>query len=73
MPYILDEICAMVDPGQFFRVNRQYVIARKAVKNLNTWFTGRLVVNLIVPAEEKIIMSRQKVTDFKKWIEGNTD
>lgn len=73
MPYTLDEICTMVDPGQFFRVNRQYVIARKAVKNLNTWFTGRLVVNLIVPAEEKIIMSRQKVTDFKKWIEGNTD
>ena len=34
------------------------------------WFTGRLVVNLTVETEEKIIVSRQKVSDFKDWFAG---
>lgn len=70
IPHTLDEICSNINPIQFFRVNRQYIIARKAIKELIAWFTGRLVVNLIIPTEEKIIISRQKVTEFKEWFIG---
>ena len=70
IPHTLDEICASINPIQFFRISRQYVIARKAIKDLTVWFTGRLVVNLVVPTEEKVIVSRQKVADFKEWFAG---
>lgn len=71
IPHTLDEICASINPIQFFRICRQYVIARKAIKVLTVWFTGRLVVNLVVPTEEKVIVSRQKVADFKEWFAGS--
>lgn len=71
VPNTLDEIYASLNPLQFFRVSRQYVIARKSIKDLVVWFTGRLAVNLIIPTDEKIIISRQKVTDFKEWFAGN--
>lgn len=71
IPHTLDEIYANINPIQFFRISRQYVIARKAIKDLTVWFTGRLAVNLIVPTEEKVIVSRQKVSDFKEWFAGS--
>lgn len=71
IPHTLDEIYASINPIQFFRISRQYVIARKAIKDLTVWFTGRLVVNLVVPTEEKVIVSRQKVADFKEWFAGS--
>lgn len=71
IPHTLDEVYASLNPLQFFRVNRQYVIARKSIKELTVWFTGRLAVNLIIPTEEKVIISRQKVTDFKEWFAGD--
>lgn len=71
IPHTLDEIYASINPMHFYRISRQYVIARKAIKDLTVWFTGRLVVNLVVPTEEKVIVSRQKVTDFKEWFAGS--
>lgn len=71
IPHTLDEIYANINPMHFYRISRQYVIARKAIKDLTVWFTGRLVVNLIVSTEEKVIVSRQKVSDFKEWFAGS--
>lgn len=70
IPHTLDEVAASIDPSAFFRVNRQYIISRSAVKDMAVWFTGRLVVNLTVDTDEKIIVSRQKVSDFKDWFSG---
>jgi two-component system LytT family response regulator len=63
----LDEITALLNPDEFFRANRQYIIARKAVKSLATWFGGKMAVNLSVVMPEKITVSKQKVSEIKKW------
>lgn len=63
----LDELGDCLDPGKFFRVNRQYLISRTAVKDIDMWFNGRLSVNLIVPAPERILVSKARATDFKVW------
>ena len=65
--HTLDEIADSLNPIRFFRVNRQYLIARKAIKDLDLWFNGRLSVNLIVPVPEKILISRVRVAEFKEW------
>ncbi|SEF40850.1 two-component system, LytT family, response regulator [Parabacteroides chinchillae] len=56
-----------VPPSRFFRVNRQFVISRMAVKDIDLWFNSRLSVNLKVPAPEKILVSKARVSEFKEW------
>lgn len=63
----LDEIMAQLDPELFFRANRQFIISRNAVKDLSVWFGNKLAVNLVVPAPEKIIVSKARVGEFKTW------
>ena len=63
----LDELADSLDPALFFRINRQYLISRKAVQDIDLWFNGRLAINLIVPTLERILVSKARVPDFKTW------
>lgn len=66
----LDELSDCLNPNLFFRVNRQYLISRKAVLDIDLWFNGRLSVNLKVPVAEKILVSKVRVSEFKEWFTG---
>jgi len=70
LPNHLDELTELLDPHNFFRVNRQYLIARKSVQDIDLWFNSRLSVNLKVPVKEKIVVSKARVTEFKNWFTG---
>lgn len=63
----LDELSDSVHPNHFFRINRQYLISRKAIKDIDLWFNSRLSVNLVIPVPEKILVSKVRVSDFKEW------
>lgn len=67
MDYTLDELAELLDPEIFFRANRQYIIARKAIKDIDLWFNSRLSVNLNFTVPEKIIISRNRIGEFRKW------
>lgn len=64
---ILDDLMDRLDPQNFYRANRQFIIARGAVRDIDHWFQSRLSVNLTVPVSEKILISRAKVQEFKDW------
>lgn len=68
--YTLDELTEMLNPHDFFRANRQYIIARKAIKDIDLWFNSRLSVNLKVPVSEKILISKARIPEFKDWFGG---
>lgn len=63
----LDELAEQLNPRQFFRANRQYIIAHKAVTGVSLWFGGRMVLQLTPPTEEKVIISKARVSAFKDW------
>ena len=63
----LDELMAKLDPNVFFRANRQFIIAHKAIKDISIWFGSKLSVNLKVAVPEKIIVSKARVPEFKAW------
>lgn len=63
----LDELARQLDPDLFFRANRQYILAHRAINDLSIWFNGKLSVNLSVPTPERIIVSRARAADFKTW------
>lgn len=66
--YTLDEIEQMLAPTEFFRINRSVIVSIKSITQLHDYFNSRLVVTLQPSFEEKTIVSREKVNDFKKWI-----
>lgn len=63
----LDELGECLNPSRFFRANRQFIISRTAVKDMDLWFNSRLAVNLKVPTPEKILVSKARVSEFKDW------
>ena len=64
----LDELGIQLNPVDFFRANRQYIIARKAVKDLSLWFDSKMVLNLSVASPERIVISKVKVGEIKRWM-----
>ncbi|MDR1527791.1 MAG: LytTR family DNA-binding domain-containing protein [Dysgonamonadaceae bacterium] len=67
---VLDDWMRQLDPKLFFRANRQYIIAHKSVKDISLWFGGKLSVNLNVPDHERIVVSKARAGEFKKWLAG---
>ena len=65
----LDEIENLLDPGQFFRVNRQYLIHIQTIGGIKTTQKG-LSVQLKPPFTIELEISREKATAFKKWMEA---
>jgi two-component system LytT family response regulator len=64
----LESLQATLPEDEFFRANRQFIIARKAVKDIAVWFGSRLSLNLSVETPEKIIISKARVPEFKQWL-----
>ena len=69
--HTLDELTESHDPARFFRANRQYLISRSAVRDLDLWFNNRLAINLKIPTDDKILVSKLRVNEFKTWFAGN--
>jgi len=64
----LDSICEMLHPSAFFRANKQFVIAKNSIKNITIWFDNRLFVILDVETPERIFISKNKASYFKRWL-----
>lgn len=54
--------------NDFFRINRQYLIHRQSVKELLYLSTSRVKVSLLPPNEEDVVVARERLGQFKKWL-----
>lgn len=64
----LDKLSDQLDPDLFFRANRQAIISIDAIKSVEPYFNSKVNVTVIPPFNEKIIISKEKVSDFKMWL-----
>ncbi|WLD22607.1 LytTR family DNA-binding domain-containing protein [Flavobacterium dauae] len=64
----LETIEKEVSTDCFFRVNRQFLINLKAIKEISVYSNSRLKISLNNYKDEEIIVSRERVQDFKQWI-----
>lgn len=64
----LEMLQSALPADEFFRANRQYIVARNAVKDIAVWFGSRLALNLTQETPEKIIISKARVPEFKQWL-----
>jgi DNA-binding LytR/AlgR family response regulator len=65
----LETLCQQLDGERFFRANRQFIVSRKAVKDIAVWFGSRLALNLQIETPERIIISKARVPEFKRWLQ----
>ena len=63
-----DKLCEQLDPDRFFRTNRQTIVSVQAIQKIESYFLGKVVVKVIPPFKDKIIVSREKISAFKLWL-----
>lgn len=63
----LEEMQRDLDPNKFFRANRQFIISHRSVKYAASWFNSKLLLDLVVTVPEKIVVSKARIPEFKKW------
>lgn len=65
----LEELEKEINPLLFFRITRQYLVCNAAVGKIHIFFNGKLKVELRPPAEEEVVLSRDKSIAFKEWLD----
>jgi DNA-binding LytR/AlgR family response regulator len=69
LDYSLDQLQKMVDPDLFFRINRNFLININSIDEIISYSTSRLKLKLKSKVEQDLIVSRDKVSDFKNWMD----
>ncbi len=66
----LDNLEQQIDPAQFFRINRKYLVNMDAIANMLAWSRGRIKLELKPKADDEFdsVVSIDRSTDFKKWL-----
>ncbi len=70
LDYPLDQIESLVNPSKFFRISRKYIVNIDFIQDIISYANSRLKVKLAGQTDEDLIVSREKVRDFKKWLDG---
>ena len=70
LDHSLEQLEQLIDAKLFFRVNRTHIVNFHAIKDVIAYSSNRMKINLINPIEEdEILVSRERVSDFKKWMD----
>jgi DNA-binding LytR/AlgR family response regulator len=67
--YKMEELENVLNPTTFFRINRGSIIHIRAIQKMHKYFNSRLRIEIIPALEEPLLVSRQKVDDFIKWLD----
>jgi len=66
--YTMDELETMLKPEDFFRISRSFFVSPASLEQINDYFGHRLALKLKPENEKEVIVSREKVSDFKNWL-----
>ncbi len=66
----LSELEAALDPARFFRVNRQLLVAARAVRHYSPAGKGRLELTLEPGSAGEVFVSQERAADFKRWLQA---
>lgn len=66
--YTMDELEDMLDPEKYFRISRSFYVSIDSVDQIHDYFGNRLILYLKPTVDKEALVSREKVTEFKKWM-----
>lgn len=67
--YSLDELEKQLNPDEFFRANRQFLIRIDSILSVNNWFNSKLKIHLKKYPDAEIIVSRKRAAALKEWLD----
>jgi DNA-binding LytR/AlgR family response regulator len=68
--YSLEELETMLDKNRFFKINRKYILSIEACSQIMAWSNNRLKINIEGMDDQKIVVARERVRDFKSWLDA---
>lgn len=69
LDFTLEELQDMVDPANFFRINRKYMVSAGAISDIISYTNSRLKLVLKNSQDTDIIVARERVQEFKDWLD----
>ncbi|MEM9327689.1 MAG: LytTR family DNA-binding domain-containing protein [Bacteroidota bacterium] len=69
LDYTMDQLEGLLNPLEFYRVNRQLLVSLAAIKEIHSYFNSRLLLRLAPDCDAEVIVSRDRVSDFKRWMD----
>ncbi|NQX98476.1 MAG: response regulator transcription factor [Flavobacteriales bacterium] len=67
--YTLEELNDLLNPTEFYRINRQIIVRVNAISKITLWFKGKLKLQLTPEFDKSVFVSREKSTNFKNWMD----
>lgn len=67
--YTLEELEEILDPRDFFRISRKFIVRADAIAEVKGLISSRLEVKLIQNTEHELAVSRERAQDFKTWLD----
>lgn len=67
----LDSLEQMLNPEDFFRINRQYLISLKGIEEMKVYTKARVIIRLKPEEKDQPVVSSERAADFKLWLAGD--
>ncbi len=67
--YTMDQLEGLLNPMEFFRINRQILTSLTGIAEIHSYFNSRLLLKLNPDHKAEVIVSRDRVADFKRWMD----
>ncbi len=64
----LDKLESLLDPKNFFRINRQFIISFAAIRNMIAYSKSRVKIFLEPATDKEVIVSVERSSSFKEWL-----
>jgi|SRR5688572_26186348 len=69
LDFTLEDLETMIDPAQFFRINRKYMVASQAIQDIISYTNSRLKLVVRGSSDNDIIVARERVQEFREWLD----
>lgn len=70
MDQSLEQLEGLLNPDQFFRINRNMLVSHQAIDQIHNHFNGRLKLAIYPSKQEEVLVSRERVMNFKHWLDS---
>lgn len=69
LDFTLEQLESLVDPDEFFRVNRKYLVRGESIQDIISYTNSRLRLVLKDSQDNDVIVARERVQEFRQWLD----
>ena len=70
LDFTMDQLEELLDPSKFFRINRKYIVHVKSIQDMISYTNARLKLILKTSDDNEVIVARERVQQFKDWLDS---